>query len=29
MNIIEFDAPKVDDWNNILPGTDVDVTEQN
>lgn len=29
MDIIEFDAPKVDDWNNILPGTDVDVTEQN
>ena len=29
MDIIEFDAPKVDDWNNILLGTDVDVTEQN
>ena len=29
MDIIEFDAPKVDDWNDILPGTDVDVTEQN
>ena len=29
MDIIEFDAPKVDNWNNILPGTDVDVTEQN
>lgn len=28
MDIIEFDAPKVDDWND-MSGTDVDVTEQN
>ena len=27
MDIIEFDAPQVDDWNDILPGTDVEVKE--